>query len=1299
MIPQAFFPRMSWTQRTVVTFAGATVGLATLTLLRLLDPVDLSMAGSIEASPWFYTAALVFFLLAAIIIAIETSRHKVAGIAGATALLCIASVISEPLGFNHGVDGWIADFFPGDITGNSESMPLIVALSLILGGILVPWLGVARHEMRRILCFALLGSLLGGVGITTLLGYALKMPAVCRWGSDTGLPPSIALLVLTTGFTLLAIAWREHHAKNKGAPIWLPVPVIATCGVLTLIFWVGLRERETVYLGTNAQIAINNFASTINLEFERQTAALERIGRRWTDPGMNAVWESDAVIWMQDAPGARSLARIAPDGATSWYYPTTGNEALIAFNQFSQPERRQAYETALRTAGPVVSNSLGLSERGPGFIICSPIYRASTLVGFISAEFTYQQFLAKIDQRTKASLHHHCEIYIGDNRVYDSLPNLENTTNNPRALASVFTLQNRRLRIVMAPTAEYLQQNRRYLPELACAAGLGITFLLGLSVHLARKARASLYDAESSNRLLRKENDERRRIEVMLKVSDERLRLALDATAISTFEWNLVTNELQHSASLWAMLATSQDQTPSSVIEWERLIHPDDLANYRTDVALQLSGASAFIDPEYRVRNGDGEWRWLYARSKTVAYGADGEPTRIVGTLQDVTERREAERALRLSQAAARKLSLVASRTDNFVLISASDGSIEWVNESFQRVMEYSLEEIMGKKPSDFMFGPETDPQTVKLLKTAFIRGESLSTDIINYSKSGRKHHLQLELQPVRNEKGELENFIAIEADITARIETEQTLRRAKTEADATSRAKSEFLASVSHEIRTPMNGVIGMTSLLLETSLNHDQRDTVNTIRASGEALLSIINDILDFSKIESGKLELEHQPFDLENAIEETLDLFTAQAANRKLEVSYFIDEQVPKILIGDAVRLRQVLGNLINNAIKFTAKGSVSVEVSPARSYETMRPAHRMIAIAIRDTGIGIPSDRLNRLFKPFSQVDSSTTRKYGGTGLGLAICQRLCMLMGGDVRVESDIRHGSTFTVTLQVEDASPDNIPPAQPLPAALAKGPVLCIDDNPVTLRRLKTFFHAAGIETFAAATPDAAIAFLKRPAPPVAALLDMELPVASNGTNIHEELHRLKIPTIGLCLNVSSSRAPWGNTLPFTSVTKPLRTQSLIRALQILFPGTTSAPSTIETDNIAKLSVEFPLDVLLVEDNPVNQKVALRFLERLGYKAHAVSNGIEAVNALTAHPYHLVFMDLQMPEMDGFEATRRIRELFPLARQPRIVALTANALQSDRDECLAAGMNGFLTKPIKLAELADSIRHQFEKS
>ncbi len=1298
MIHPVLSSRMPWTQRTIVAFAAVSIVFAALALFNGLTPLDLATTGQSEPEGWFYSATCGFGLLAAVIIAVERGIRQAAWLATSVILLGAISLILARLEFVQGIESWVAGFFSANPVIGNEPMPPLVALALILTGVLVSWLALARPQRGRIPCFALLGSLLGAVGMITLLGYVLKMPVAYRWSSVTSLPPSIALLLFFAGCTLLVIAWREHHSLQAGAPNWLPIPVVATCGLLTFVFWAGLRERETLYLSTTGQIAINSFASAINLEFERQCASLERIGRRWTNDSESPVWEADAATWMIDAPGARSLARITPDGMTQWYWPTAGNEALIGLNQLSQPGRRDALELAAHDGEPVVSSSLPLTGRGgPGFVVYSPIYRARTLVAFIGAEFTYRQFFATINQRTKITLNHHCQIYIGDETLYDSMPGLEAAEKHPLSLSSVFTLENRRIRIVMAPTEEFLRQNQRSLPEISLAAGLGITLLLGLSIHLARTARASLASVETSNRRLRGENEERRRIEIMLKVSDERLRIALDATSISIFEWNLATNELQHSVGLSLMLGRPPADTVSTPEAWQALVHPDDLNDYRAALARQLGGSQDFIDPEYRMRTATGDWRWFYARSKTVAYNASGEPARIVGTLQDITVRKESEQALRQSQAAARKLSLVASRTDNLVLIGTPDGAVEWVNESFERVMEYTLKEIVGKKPLELMAGTATNRETLSRIKLAIAKGEVLSTEVVNYSKSGRKYHLQLEIQPVRNEKGVLENFIAVETDITARVETENALRRAKAEADTASRTKSEFLASMSHEIRTPMNGVIGMTSLLLDTPMTPEQRDSVSTIRTSGEALLSIINDILDFSKIESGKLEIEHQPFELVSSIEETFDLFAVQASTRKIELVYDIDPAVPLLLIGDSNRLRQVLTNLVNNAIKFTPSGNVSIEVSlDLESDPTLlRPHHRMLSIAVRDTGIGIPTDRLDRLFKPFSQVDSSITRKYGGTGLGLAICQRLCALMGGSIRVHSDVRHGSTFTITLQVETAE-DSAPTRFTLPEALGKGPVLCAENNPITLRRLTTFFRNAGIETLTATTTEALVEMVQRPSPPVAVILDIDLDPAADGTTPQSLLISRKIPVLGLLPSAQSPLPDWTVQTPFTSAVKPLRTFALVRALNALFFSSTTTASPGKEAETLNLAQEFPLNVLLAEDNPVNQKVALRFLDRLGYKADAVANGIEAVKAVTNGNYQLVFMDLQMPEMDGMEATRRIRRTLPLDRQPCIVALTANAMPSDRDRCLEIGMNGFITKPVKLFEIADFIRRHF---
>ncbi|MDF3058006.1 MAG: barA 2 [Rariglobus sp.] len=1278
-------------RRAVIGLAIAILLVSFCVLVFGIDPFGRGDQRSVDTVP----AVLGFGLIGAVLIAIELGHRRIAWLALVAGLLGFISIAEEWLGRGHGIESWLTSAITGETIRVPGPMPAISAFALLMVGCLLPWLALNYGETRRLLALAMGGSLLGAVGMTTLAGYALSMPMAYRWGSTTNLPPVVAILMLLIGGALLALAWTEHRQRYASTPAWLPVPVIVACGTFTIIFWAGLRERETAYLGTNAQIAINTFASNINLEFERQSATLERMARRWTSDSSPAIWESDAVPWMLEAPGAQSLSRIATNGSTVWYYPLSGNESLIAFNQFSETERRTTLESVAQTGTPLTTSTLELAGRGPGFAIYAPIYRASVLVGYIGAEFTYQRFLEILDHRLKLSPNHRCAVYLGQDRVYSSVKQGPPASDNPRVLESVFILQNRRLRIVMEPTDDYLRNNRRYLPEISLAAGLGITLLLGLSIHLARAATTSLGAIETTNRLLREENEERRRIEKMLKVSDERLRLALDATVIGIFEWDCVANTLHYSTGLWAMLGLPPGDEASTPEAWQALIHPDDLPAYQAAMQTQLGGTESFIDPEYRVRTVTGEWRWLYMRSKTVGYSEAGATVRIVGTLQDVTARHEAEQALRSSQSVARKLSLVASRTDNLVLIATPDGTIEWVNESFERVMEFSIHEVVGRNPTTFMIGPETNPRTIRRIKTALAQGEGISTDIVNYSKSGRKYHLHLEIQPVRNERGMLENFIAIEADITARVETENALRRAKAEADTASRAKSEFLASMSHEIRTPMNGVIGMTSLLLDTPLNDEQRDSVNTIRTSGEALLTIINDLLDFSKIESGKLELEHQPFEFASCIEETLDLFAGQAAARRIEVSHYIEPDVPAVVLGDVNRLRQVLSNLVNNAIKFTPKGRVTLTASVARedSSQPLRPGHTLLTIAVRDSGIGIPAERLDRLFKPFSQVDSSTTRKYGGTGLGLVICHRLCSLMGGDIRVHSESNQGSTFTFTVQVEPAP--GAPIAPTLPAALLAGPVLCIDDNPVNLRRLTTFFQSAGITALPAASGEAALQILGETRPS-AAVLDLDLPDIPGERPLHKILVDSGIPVIGQLVTGAAAAPAWSEKARFAAVPRPLRTIALIRALQTLFPSSTPVPSTTVARETLDLATRIPLNVLLVEDNPVNQKVALRFLDRLGYRADAVANGIEAINAIGAHHYQLVFMDLQMPEMDGFEATRHIRGNLPAHRQPCIIALTANALQSDRDLCLAAGMNDFITKPIKLGDITETIRRHF---
>lgn len=672
--------------------------------------------------------------------------------------------------------------------------------------------------------------------------------------------------------------------------------------------------------------------------------------------------------------------------------------------------------------------------------------------------------------------------------------------------------------------------------------------------------------------------------ENQLRDRESRLQLTLEVSTDGLYDWNLRTFQAYYSPRWIKLLGLEGHDIPlNNINDWKSRVHPDDRPWVEQALTDHLEGRIDHYIVEHRVRHRSREWKWFAMRGKVVERDELGRPLRMMGTLTDITERKQAE--AELAQAA----------------------------QELQR----------------------------------------------------------------KNEE----------------------LAEARDRALDAARAKTEFLATMSHEIRTPMNGMIGMTSLLMDTALSVEQRDYCETIRRCGEHLLDIINDILDFSKMDAGKMELECLDFDLRTTVEETVALVAERAYTKGLELGCLIHASVPARLKGDPGRLRQILLNLLGNAIKFTERGEVLVTVGAADEELGAGGEGVVVRFDVTDTGIGLTPAQQKKLFQPFEQADSSTTRQYGGTGLGLAICKKLAELMGGQIGVVSTVGVGSTFWFTARFDVPADDH----RQAPAALIRAPgnrrILIVDDHAVNRKILEQQLGDYGHRCKGVDHPEESLQCLRQAAeqgePFDLAILDMQMP-GMDGMQLARCIKAdERIRATRLVLLTSLGRrgdAKLAQEAGFDAyLTKPIRQSQLLDCLDLVLAGAGSHNShagglptgIVTTHVVSEVKASLRGHVLLVEDNPVNQKVAVKMLEKLGCRVDVAGNGKEAVEEVERIRYALVFMDCQMPEMDGFEATRVIREREGAARHTPIIAMTANVMAEDRDNCLKAGMDDFVSKPV----------------
>jgi len=1292
------FPQQSASSRSMiewlVVLAGGLVSMLGLAVMvgwyfHLTKVVQLNPAWS----PMQCNTALSFFLTGMGLMMVVAERRWLVLGCGLMVLLMGGLSTLEHLGnWNLLIDELFLKPFIRTAQPGRMAMPTAVGFTMTgLALSLLGWKLPGRN--RGSLVIAILGSLVVALSSMGVIGYATGLNAAISWGQISCMAFHSAVGFLLTGSGLFLLSMGKHCGNQGLRHRWLPLPVAVLMFTSTLIMWRAECAQERQAAQQRAETVMDGAEERAQVQVTGWMKALARMASRLDSPvnlGYD-FWERDAQNYVTDIPSLMVIERVDPAFKIAWVAPDEGNEDLVG-QDFSRDQiRRTAMEMSRVQNRPIISSETKLIKGGRGVLILAPVTKAGRPDGFVAGVFQSRELFKTIVPSSIATGY---DLVLSEKGlILGTLGRLHGKADEVQAVVRKIKLPGATWELKAWPDGSQTTSSGMGLSTLVLAFGLLGTLLLPLTVLLGQRARGRA--DELLGEIVARES-----VEAALRSSHALQQAILDGANFSIISTDPQGTILSFNRAAERMLGYQAGEVVGKVTP--AIIHDADEVAARADELSRKYGRT--VEPGFEVfvmesRSGEASEReWTYLRkdgsrlpvllSVTALFNQSGEISRYLGIAVDMTEKRQAEEK---RDALLKNLENLNLALDQHGIVSFADenGLITRVNDRFCEISGYTQEELLGHDLS-VLYSGHHPPAFYQEMWDTLRSGKIWKGEVCNRAKDGSLYWVDAVMVPFLDAKGKPYQYVAIRTDITGQKRAGIEMAKARDLAVESARLKAEFLANMSHEIRTPMNGVIGMTDLLLDSGLSGRQLVRAQSIRNSAEALMVLLNDILDFSKIEAGKLSFDTVDFNLREVVEDCLDLMAGAAQKKEILLGSIFEPGVPEEVRGDPTRMRQVISNLVGNAIKFTAEGEVVLRVDAVEVTET----EAMLRLEVRDTGIGIAPEAVQRLFKPFVQADGSTTRKFGGTGLGLAISRQLVQMMDGDIEVRSELGKGSTFICTIRLERQQGDHHMVVEPK-ANLQGLRALVVDDRETNRIILEHQITAAGMEVAVAENGPEALLMLLEAAmsgrPYDVAILDMNME-GMNGLELAREIKSdPAVAPVKLVLCSSIANPLKESELMAhgfaASLEKPVRhtrlLESLARALGKLVPA--KRPTESMVARVAR-----PERILLVEDNATNREVVLGALEKLGLQADIAVNGREALARMETGNYPVILMDCQMPEMDGYEATQllRQREAAAGSGQVRVIAMTANAMRGDREKCLEAGMDDYVAKPMRFGDL-----------